>query len=172
MSSETLYRIKVSMMKSNIDNACFFTGHRIIPTVHREILVNDIRHAAEKLITEHNVTNFIAGGACGFDTLASMQIISLRNRFEDIRLHLYLPCFDQYKNWSKNDRDAWRSIAENADEIEYITEGSYVTGCMQKRNKAMVNDAAYGIVYLTRGRSGTQQTVTYASELGRHLTLP
>ena len=167
--SANLYRIRVRIMNINTDKACFFTGHRIIPAAHRAILINDIRLAAQRLITEHNVTDFIAGGARGFDTLAATQILRLRGKFADIRLHLYLPCRDQAKLWTRTERETWQNIAENADDVLYVTDGDYVTGCMQKRNKAVVRDAAYGIVYLTHGRSGTYQTTAYAQELGRQL---
>ena len=173
ISSKIWSLMRNQTMNNNIDKTCFFTGHRIIPNAHRAILTRDTRLVAQTLITEYGVTDFIAGGALGFDTLAATQILLLRRQFEDIRLHLYLPCRDQARQWTRTDREIWQNIAENADDILYVTDSDYVTGCMQKRNKAMVNDAAYGIVYLTRGRSGTQQTTAYAQGLGRRLiTLP
>ena len=154
-----------------MNNSCFFTGHRIIPSAHRDILIKQTRYAVEHLITNHNVTDFITGGARGYDTLAAIQILRLRGQYPGLRLHLYLPCRDQSQRWRSSDKEVWHRIAENADDVRYITDSKYVPGCMQLRNKAMVNDALYGVAYLTHGRSGTHQTVVYAREAGRKLII-
>lgn len=153
------------------NKSCFFTGHRIIPSAHRDLLMKQTRIEAEWLIRNRGVRDFIAGGARGYDTLAAMQILRLRGQYPGIKLHLYLPCRDQSAKWSEADRELWQRTAENADEVRYITDSNYVTGCMQLRNRAMVNDALYGIAYLMRGRSGTYKTVELARENGRVLIL-
>ncbi|MBQ3425572.1 MAG: DUF1273 family protein [Clostridia bacterium] len=153
------------------NKSCFFTGHRIIPAAHRELLINQTRDAALWLIENRDITDFIAGGALGYDTLAEMLILRLRGQYPQIKLHLYLPCHNQTAKWNKADKALWQRIITNADSIRYITEGNYITGCMQLRNKAMVNDAQYGIVYLTHRRSGTYNTVELARSQGRVLAL-
>lgn len=129
------------------------------------------RRFAVDLIENYGVTDFIAGGALGFDMLAEAVIIELKRRYPEIKLHLYLPCRNQTAKWYKKDIEMWERILKEADDYRYITDGKYVTGCMQLRNREMVKDAYYGIAYYTHGRSGTSSTVQYAINLERKLKI-
>ena len=149
--------------------ACFFTGHRIIPSDSRRNIYNQVREICIKLITENNVKDFICGGALGFDTLAANLIIELRKEYPHIQLHLYFPCTNQIERWSMYNKKIWESIRLLADDYRYISDMEYVSGCMQLRNKAMVNDALYGIAYCTRQFSGTASTIKYANEKERFM---
>ena len=143
---------------------CFFTGHRIIAKNAAAAIETRIEQEVESLINDKGVTDFITGGALGFDTLAARVIIRLKEKYDYIKLHLYLPCYNQMANWNARDQYEGRMIMSYADSKRYTTEGGYVTGCMQLRNKRMVNDAHYCIAYMNRPRSGTAQTVAYAED--------
>ena len=151
------------------DRSCFFSGHRIISASLRPAIEHRIESACETLIHNHGVTDFITGGALGFDTLAALAVLRIRERYEDIRLQLFLPCTDQAKRWNNHDKSVWKQILESADEYKYITDGSYLPGCMQLRNRAMADAAAHGIVYCTKKRGGTFYTLTYALDKGKHI---
>ena len=47
----------------------------------------------------------------------------------------------------------------------------YKAGCMQLRNKAMVNDSNFGIAYCNRTFGGTYSTVKYAQEQGKNIII-
>lgn len=142
--------------------ACFFTGHRIIPYEQADKIRFTTRKFCIDLIENHGVTDFIAGGALGFDTLAEGVVLDLKRVYPQIKLHLYLPCRNQFARWNKKDIEMWKRILNEADDYRYITDSNYVTGCMQLRNREMVRDAYYGIAYYTHGRSGTASTIKYA----------
>ncbi len=146
--------------------SCFFTGHRKLPKNRidtiKELLVQKIKY----LIEDKGVETFIAGGALGFDTLAARTVTELKEEYPFIKLYLYLPCNDQSKLWSAEDRYEWRMIMAKADDYRYVTDGPYVEGCMQKRNYKMADDAYYGIAYCVLSRSGTGMTVSYAKQRG------
>ena len=144
--------------------ACFFTGHRIIAKNKIAAIEARIEREAETLINDKGVTDFITGGALGFDTVAARAIIRLKEKYDYIKLHLYLPCYNQMENWNSRDQYAARMIMSCADSKIYTTEGNYVTGCMQLRNKRMADDALYCIAYMNKPRSGTAQTVSYAED--------
>ena len=146
--------------------SCFFTGHRFISKSIAPRIKEEVRREAIRLIDDKGVTDFIAGGAIGFDTIAAETIIELKKEYDYIKLHLYLPCFNQMENWNSNDRYRGRMIMSYADSKIYVTESNYVTGCMHARNKKMADDAMYGIAYMTNPRSGTAYTVSYAEENG------
>lgn len=155
----------------NPDNTCFFTGHRIIANSQVEYLENEIKTIAAYLIEQHNVTEFITGGALGFDTIAAYAILELKEIYPTIKLHLYLPCTDQTKKWRQTDINRWQDILERADSHKYIFNHTYMNGCMQLRNRAMVNDSKYCIAYCTRHNSGSYSTVTYARQKGHYISM-
>ena len=158
----------ISARGENVEKefACFFTGHRIIANSKIAAIEERIEREAETLINDKGVTDFITGGARGFDTIAARVIIRLKKKYDYIKLHLYLPCYDQMEKWSARDRYTARMIMSYADSKLYAVEGNYVAGCMQLRNKKMANDAEYCIAYMNNPRSGTASTVSYARDIG------
>lgn len=145
------------------ETACFFTGHRAFPK--NDELLKRLYYEIEKKINE-GVCDFIAGGALGFDTVCAKAVINLKSKYSQIRLHLYLPCYDQMKKWSAYDSYIGRLIMSKADEKLYVTEGFYTPQCMHKRNRKMAEDAKYCIAYCTNLHSGTAKTIDMAYEFG------
>ncbi|MCL2509156.1 MAG: DUF1273 domain-containing protein [Oscillospiraceae bacterium] len=143
---------------------CCFTGHRSIPaseieSVKRKLETNII------LLLEQGVTDFICGGAVGFDTLAALSVLKMKENNPGIRLILFLPCKDQTKFWKESDKKIYGAIREKADRTVYLSE-TYAHGCMQKRNKAMVENSRVCLCYCKRPNSGTGFTVRYAEKVG------
>ena len=145
---------------------CFFTGHRIIAKSKIAAIEERIEREAQILINDKGVTDFIAGGALGFDTIAARVIIRMREKYDYIKLHLYLPCYGHMKGWNSKDQYAAHMIMAYADSKMYVLEDNYVTGCMQLRNRRMAEDAGYCIAYMNNPRSGTANAVSYARDTG------
>ncbi|MEE1350591.1 MAG: SLOG family protein [Clostridia bacterium] len=150
-----------------INNSCFFTGHRIISNDEKTELKYAIKNLCINLIEKKAVTDFITGGALGFDTVAALAILDLKKIYPHIKLHLYFPCTNQTARWRKCDADIWKKIKSHADDFKYIVDMPYISGCMQLRNKAMVDNALYGIAYCNKAYGGTYSTVKYAKEKNR-----
>ncbi len=146
--------------------SCFFTGHRKLPKNRLDEIKKLLREKIKALIEDKGVETFIAGGALGFDTLAASTVIDLKEEYPFIKLYLYLPCNDQSKMWTAEDKYTWRIIMSKSDGYKFVTDGPYVDGCMQKRNYKMADDARYGIAYCVIARSGTGMTVNYANQRG------
>ncbi len=155
----------------NAENACCFTGHRAIPQNAKKKIRECLREKCIDLIENHGVCEFIAGGALGFDTMAALEIIELKQIYPNIRLHLYYPCTNQSERWSAYYKKIWDSIKLLADDYRYVSDMPYITGCMQLRNKAMVNDAKHCIAYCVRKSSGTATTLNYATGKGRNIII-
>ena len=139
---------------------CSFTGHREIP----ESEYSNIQLKLEGVITMligHGVCDFLAGGALGFDTLAALTVLKLKNDYPHIRLKLILPCRDQAKTWPVTDKKIYSLILEQADEVVYVSE-YYYSGCMHKRNRHLVDNSGYCVCYLRKNSGGTKWTVDYA----------
>ena len=147
------------------DNTCCFTGHRDISAMPFSEMVKRIEPMVMRLI-ENGYKYFACGGAIGFDTFAAMYILSLKKRGFDVNLLLILPCKDQTAKWGEYDVKLYNGILGRADEVIYTSE-TYHTGCMQKRNRALVDASSACICYLLSSKSsGTRQTVLYANSKG------
>lgn len=145
----------------NKNNTCFFTGHRQIPDGLYEKVCDSIRE-----LYTMGYRNFITGGAIGFDTLAAKAVIALREgELEDIRLYIYIPCREQDKYFSKEQKDEYNKILSLADGAQIISE-FYHRGCMHQRNRKMADDSSKCIAYCTKSSGGTAFTVDYAKKKG------
>jgi uncharacterized phage-like protein YoqJ len=142
---------------------CCFSGHRKLPEEKIEQIVKRLGREIDSLISL-GVTNFISGGALGFDLIAASLIIAKKEMGRKIRLIFILPCKDQDKFWNDENKRLYRALLAEADEIVHISE-EYTDGCMKKRNNYMVEQSAYCICALIRPQSGTGQMVRYARQM-------
>lgn len=146
------------------ESACCFTGHRSLPGDTILEIVGNLDRETDRLIA-NGVTEFLSGGALGFDQIAASLVVAKKEMGKHIRLIFVLPCKDQDALWSEEQKKLYRSLLCEADEIRYIAE-EYDDACMEKRNYYMVEHAAYCICALLWERSGAGQTVRYAREKG------
>ncbi len=147
-------------------SACF-TGHRKIAEGTRSDLLSATVNAVVKLV-KRGYTDFILGGAIGYDTLAARALLILRDQpnYDHIKIHLFLPCENQTKGWSAEDIAEYNRIKELADTVTYISK-DYYDGVMLDRNRAMVNSSSALISYCTNtARSGAASTTRYAYKMG------
>ena len=146
------------------EHTCCFTGHRKLPQDKIEKIVLNLNREIENLIAQ-GVTDFISGGALGFDQSADSLIIAKKEMGCEIRLIFALPCKNQDEFWMDKQKHLYHNILAEADEVIYVSE-EYDNGCMKKRNRYMVDRSAYCICALLHPMSGTDQTVRYARQQG------
>ena len=143
--------------------ACF-TGHRKIPSGEIPMVKNRLIETIAESI-EKGYRFFGAGGALGFDTIAAQTVLELKKRYPDIKLILVLPCQNQTRGWSEDDISEYERIKTRADKVVYVSE-QYVRGCMQKRNRHLVDNSSLCICFLKQNSGGTKYTVEYAEKQG------
>ena len=141
--------------------ACF-TGHREIPSNELSTVSERLKRVLVDCIA-NGYRRFFAGGALGFDTLASQTVLGLKEEYPEIELHLALPCPDQSKSWGAVDIAEYERIKSAADSVVYVSD-HYFRGCMQKRNRYLVDQSSICICYLTKQSGGTAYTVSYAEK--------
>ena len=158
------------------EKTCCFTGHRQIPAEYLPAISEKLRDTLIFYI-EQGYQYFGAGGALGFDTLAAqtvlnlkqrypcIKLILLKQRYPCIKLILVLPCKDQAAKWRASDVKEYERIKSHADKIVY-TADRYYNGCMQKRNRHLVDGSSLCVCYLAKQEGGTAYTVQYAREKG------
>ena len=153
--------MRVSTIKEK--TACF-TGHRKIPTLAKRRIAKRLEETVSEAINS-GYRYFGCGGTLGFDTLAAQTVLRLREANPEIRLILVLPFMDQTRGWDERDIEEYERIKQAADKVTYTAE-KYYNGCMQKRNRNLVDYSSLCICYLTEQNGGTAYTVNYARDHG------
>ena len=146
---------------------CCFTGHRNIPADKVKQVEISLLNTIKQLIKEGYI-NFVTGGALGFDTMAAKAVISLKEIYPSITLTVVSPFMGQSDSFLEKDKTAFEEIKAQSDNF-IILRMNYEKGCMQERNKKMVDMSSACVAYLTEKQSGTGFTVSYAKRNKLHI---
>lgn len=149
--------------EASVPTVCF-TGHRHIsyeaavklPTILESVLIE---------LIERGSTTFRAGGAIGFDTVAALKVLELKERYPHIRLELILPCRNQTEYWEDTAVRTYQYILKRADGHRFLFD-TYFDGCMLERDRHLVDGADVCVAYCNRSRGGTAYTFTQAIRAG------
>lgn len=155
------------------ESTCCFTGHRPdkLPWGTDE---GDGRCLAMKARMEQAVEqayrggmrHFICGMARGTDLYFAEAVLALRQNHPDITLEAARPCETQDSSWPEEERRRYWDILERCN-FETLVQHHYDRGCMQRRNRYMVDRSALVLsVYNGEPKGGTAQTLLYAIRKG------
>lgn len=147
------------MNQTNIRTVCF-TGHRDIPPETADRLLAHLERVIADLC-ERGATTFRAGGAMGFDTMAALKVLEMKEKYPHIRLELILPCRDQTCRWDEYSVKTYQYILNAADSSRFLFD-TYVDGCMLARDRRLVDGSDVCVAYCEKNRGGTAYTCQYA----------
>lgn len=153
-------------MSEPIRTVCF-TGHRNIPYVVAARLPDLLERVISELC-ERGATIFRAGGAMGFDTVAALKVLDMKEKYPQIRLELILPCRNQTERWDEISRQTYQYILKNANSHRFLFD-TYFEGCMLERDRRLVEGSDVCVAYCSQSRGGTAYTVTHAIRAGLEL---
>ena len=140
--------------------ACAFTGHRdLAENFNKEQLKSEII-----ALIEEGATAFYCGMAVGFDLLAAECVLALRKKYPQVKLIACVPCYGQEKYFSDADKKRYVKILKKADE-KVVLADHYYQGCMQNRDKYMVERADVMIAYCTKATGGAAYTLKIFEKL-------
>ncbi len=108
---------------------------------------------------------FICGMAKGCDLYFAETVLTLRDEYQGVTLEAAVPCESQARGWSPEERRRYDYILHQCDNVTVISR-AYTPGCMQRRNKYMVDSSQVLIAVRTGAPGGTEQTVQYARRTG------
>ncbi len=148
---------------TEIRTVCF-TGHREI-AYEAAVKLPVLLESTIANLYNRGATVFRAGGAIGFDTVAALKVLDMKERYPDIRLELLLPCRNQTERWDDHSIRTYRYILERADVHRYLFD-AYVEGCMHERDRRLVEESDVCVAYCTRSQGGTAYTMTLALRQG------
>jgi uncharacterized phage-like protein YoqJ len=143
---------------------CLFTGHRDLPQ-DTGFIAQKLDRAIEKLWLQAGVDTWLCGGAVGFDLLAGERVLALKEKYPALRLHMVLPCREQDKRYSPEDKARYAALLAGADAVEWLSP-HYYRGCMLARDRVMVDRAEGCVCWLLRSEGGTAYTVRLAVNKG------
>lgn len=151
---------------------CAFTGHRPqrLPWGSRE---DDPRCRALKLLLASTVAqaadagfrHFLCGMARGCDTYFAETVLQIKMQRPEFFLEAVVPCPGQADRWPPADRQRYGQLLQRCDRVT-VLEDAFSDGCMQRRNRAMVDRADRLITVWDGTAGGTGSTVAYAKGRG------
>ncbi len=151
------------ILQNKRESSACFTGHRHIQELTAEQISRKIRYTVEQLL-DRGITDYYAGGALGFDMIAAITVINMKKEYPNLKLYLAIPCKNHNAMWNERDKALFERVLKRADGSVYVTEKEYAPGCMQMRNRYMVDCSSVCVAYFTRSGSGTGNTVRYAQQ--------
>ena len=119
----------------------------------------------EKLIKD-GADEFFSGMARGVDMWAAEAVLALKANYPNIRLTAVIPCPEQAEKWNAADQALYQDILAKCDK-KLTTSPRYTSGCMQARNRALVDMCDILIAVFDGQSGGTANTVNYAKSKGR-----
>lgn len=148
---------------------CCFTGHRPmkLPWGMRE---TDPRCDAVKAWIADQLAEFyskgyrrfLCGMAIGCDTFFADAVLELKERHADVILEAAVPCNDQSSRWNKTQKAKYAELISRCDCVHTLQE-KYTRGCMQHRNRYMVDESSALIACFNGRPGGTMSTILYAT---------
>ena len=152
--------------------SCCFSGHRPnkLPWSTREsdprcVELKNRIHAAVDAAVAQGYTHFLCGMARGCDLYFAEEILYRKTDNPDITLETVIPCLSQAEEWTEEERERYGRIIAAAD-IETVVQREYSRGCMQRRNRYMVDHSSLLIAAYGGISGGTRNTVLYAMSRG------
>ncbi len=144
---------------------CCFTGHRPEKLEQPETVVMEALKKEIRTAIADGFQTFISGMARGVDLWAAGIVLALRNEGAAVRLICASPYQGFESRWSREWRERYRWVMEQADLVRFISPG-YSRGCFQRRNEWMVDHSARVIAAYNGQSGGTRNTVEYAKGRG------
>lgn len=150
-------------MNEDIVKTCAFSGHRILPRDFDFLLMDRVI----RNLLLMGCRRFLCGMAQGFDLYAAESVLANRKEYP-VQLVACIPCGTQSENFSEHSLIRYRKILEECDE-KIIFSQDYYAGCMQQRNRYLVDNCDVLLTFLRRKSGGTYYTVNYAKRQGKKL---
>lgn len=131
-----------------------------------------IKTEYRKLI-QRGFNQFLTGGATGCDLMAAEVILELREEYpRKVKMThwLCMPCFDHTAKWKDEDKERLEKIKEKSIAF-YVSDRPYFNGCMQVRNRYMVDTSRVLLAVHDGQKGGTLNTLEYARRKNRKVII-
>ena len=103
--------------------------------------------------------------AQGADLYFCQAVLDLRQRHPEVTLEAAIPFAGQADHWSAADQRRRMTLLDQCD-LETVVQHTYTPGCMNRRNRYMVDHASLLIAVHDGLPGGTRRTIEYALRRG------
>ncbi len=148
--------------------SCCFSGHRPgkLPWGHNEQdpRCTDLKRRMHDVLEsayEEGYRHFICGMAEGCDFYFCELALQLRQQHADVTVEAAIPCASQSERWSPEEQRRYEHLVAACD-YETLVQEAYTAGCMQRRNRYMVDHASLLLAVHDGQPGGTYSTILYA----------
>lgn len=164
---------------SDIRQSVAFTGYRPYKLPfgcdfnHPDaIRLRAILKAEYERLYKQGFRQFLTGGALGCDMMAAEVILEMKQEYGGRKsgiIHvLCIPCRRHTAKWEEADRERIRKIADKS-LVHFVSDKPYFNGCMQARNRYMVDTSRVLIAVYDGKKGGTHNTVEYAQKMNKKI---
>ena len=101
-----------------------------------------------------SIADYVAG-------LTGGKLHTLLNEHRYGTVEAAIPCPSQPEGWPEEEQRRWHDLVDRCD-YETVVQDHYDAGCMQRRNRYMVDHAAMLIAVHDGQSGGTRRTIEYA----------
>lgn len=159
---------------------CCFSGHRPprLPWGSQEDDPRclELKDRLARALTEayhEGYRHFLCGMAQGTDLYFCQAVLDLRRTHPEVTLEAAIPFTGQADRWPEADRRRRQTLLDQCD-LETVVQHTYSPGCMNRRNRYMVDRSSLLIaIYDGIPQGGTLNTLAYAMRKGvRTVVLP
>jgi len=162
----------------NFNNkVCSFTGYRPKKLYEAFQSENGMTELKSKLRTEvselinDDFTTFQCGMALGADMLFADVVAEFQRKYPRVRLVAVVPCLGQESSWNFKQQHKYKQLLDSASEVKVVSNAPYFDGCMQIRNRALVDTCDLLLAVYDGKRGGTMQTVEYAKKTHKKIRI-
>lgn len=151
---------------------CCFTGHRpekmpFSATAHSfayHTFRRNLEFAVQQAILD-GYRHFITGMSRGMDLWAAMCVLDFKRAYPGLTLEAAIPCPEQPSRWPAEDVRFYNLVLSRCD-TRTVLSPRYTAGCMDKRNRYMVDHSSLLIAAFDGRSGGTRNTCLYAERTG------
>lgn len=145
---------------------CSFTGHR---QLDGDFDIAELKKILTEFIGE-GYSAFLSGMAVGFDMIAAETVLQLKEQYPYLKLIACVPCAEQSRYFSAAEKSRYDRILKKCDEVKVLNT-NYYRGCMQMRDRYMVDNSSLVIAYKRKNEGGTYYTLKYALSQNKKIYL-
>lgn len=140
-----------------------FTGHRVL---RNDFNVDNLKEVINNLLIK-GFRTFLVGMAMGFDLKCAEVLLEKKKEF-NIDVIACIPCKNQDKFFKNEEKDRYQEYLKKVDKIVCFSD-EYTNGCMQIRNRYMVDNSSVLVAYLKYFKGGALYTVNYAKKQNKEI---